>query len=135
MRDFRQDHRWLSINTATVRKQRGQDWPLLDILVKLVDTAKDVGLAIGPEAPANVVALQLQEPGGALAWFRLASSEAARDEATARAFAVARERAAARAATAAPPPPCARPSPRCCPTDRWWRNTSFARRASTRRPP
>ena len=22
------DHRWLSINTATVRKQRGQDWPL-----------------------------------------------------------------------------------------------------------
>lgn len=32
MRDFSQDHRWLSINTATVRKQRGQDWPLLDIL-------------------------------------------------------------------------------------------------------
>ena len=32
MRDFSQDHRWLSINTATVRKQRGEDWPLLDIL-------------------------------------------------------------------------------------------------------
>ncbi|MGL6110645.1 MAG: sugar phosphate isomerase/epimerase family protein [Rubrivivax sp.] len=32
MRDFTQDHRWLSINTATVRKQRGVDWPLLDIL-------------------------------------------------------------------------------------------------------
>ena len=32
MRDFSQDHRWLSINTATVRKQRGVDWPLLDIL-------------------------------------------------------------------------------------------------------
>jgi sugar phosphate isomerase/epimerase len=32
MRDFSQDHRWLSINTATVRQQRGQDWPLLDIL-------------------------------------------------------------------------------------------------------
>ena len=32
MRDFSADHRWLSINTATVRKQRGQDWPLLDIL-------------------------------------------------------------------------------------------------------
>ncbi|MEO5771316.1 MAG: sugar phosphate isomerase/epimerase family protein [Burkholderiaceae bacterium] len=32
MRDFSLDHRWLSINTATVRKQRGIDWPLLDIL-------------------------------------------------------------------------------------------------------
>lgn len=32
MRDFSNDHRWLSVNTATVRKQRGQDWPLLQIL-------------------------------------------------------------------------------------------------------
>ena len=32
MRDFSQGHRWLSINTATVRKQRGVDWPLLEIL-------------------------------------------------------------------------------------------------------
>ena len=32
MRDFTADHRWLSINTATVRKQRGQDWPLLQII-------------------------------------------------------------------------------------------------------
>ncbi len=32
MRDFSADHRWLSINTATVRKQRGQDWPLPQIL-------------------------------------------------------------------------------------------------------
>ncbi|UUX94352.1 sugar phosphate isomerase/epimerase family protein [Aquabacterium sp. J223] len=32
MRDFSQDHRWLSINTATVRQQHGRDWPLLDIL-------------------------------------------------------------------------------------------------------
>jgi sugar phosphate isomerase/epimerase len=32
MRDFRSDHRWLSINTATVRKQRGQDWALPQIL-------------------------------------------------------------------------------------------------------
>ncbi len=32
MRDFRNDHRWLSINTATVRKSRGQDLPLLQIL-------------------------------------------------------------------------------------------------------
>jgi sugar phosphate isomerase/epimerase len=32
MRDFSQDHRWLSINTATVRKSRGQDLPLPDII-------------------------------------------------------------------------------------------------------
>ncbi len=32
MRDFSQDHHWLSINTATVRRQRGQDWGLLHIL-------------------------------------------------------------------------------------------------------
>ncbi len=32
MRDFSQDHRWLSINTATVRKQRGVEQPLTDII-------------------------------------------------------------------------------------------------------
>jgi sugar phosphate isomerase/epimerase len=32
MRDFSQDHRWLSINTATVRKSRGQDLPLPQII-------------------------------------------------------------------------------------------------------
>ena len=32
MRDFSQDHRWLSLNTATVRKSRGQDLPLTQIL-------------------------------------------------------------------------------------------------------
>ena len=32
MRDFSQDHRWLSINTATVRKSRGQELPLPDII-------------------------------------------------------------------------------------------------------
>jgi sugar phosphate isomerase/epimerase len=32
MRDFSQDHRWLSINTATVRKSRGEDLPLPAIL-------------------------------------------------------------------------------------------------------
>lgn len=32
MRDFSADHRWLSINTATVRRQRGQDWALLEII-------------------------------------------------------------------------------------------------------
>ncbi|WP_048438880.1 sugar phosphate isomerase/epimerase [Caenimonas sp. SL110] len=32
MRDFTQDHRWLSINTATVRKSRGVEVPLTDII-------------------------------------------------------------------------------------------------------
>jgi sugar phosphate isomerase/epimerase len=32
MRDFSTDHHWLSINTATVRQQRGQPWPLPQIL-------------------------------------------------------------------------------------------------------
>ncbi len=32
MRDFSCDHHWLSINTATVRQQRGVDWPLPQIL-------------------------------------------------------------------------------------------------------
>jgi len=32
MRDFTQDHRWLSINTATLRKSRGADLPLTEII-------------------------------------------------------------------------------------------------------
>jgi sugar phosphate isomerase/epimerase len=32
MRDFSKDHRWLSINTATVRKSRGADLPLAEII-------------------------------------------------------------------------------------------------------
>jgi sugar phosphate isomerase/epimerase len=32
MRDFSKDHRWLSINTATVRKSRGADLPLTEII-------------------------------------------------------------------------------------------------------
>jgi sugar phosphate isomerase/epimerase len=32
MRDFSQDHRWLSINTATIRKHRGVDMALPDII-------------------------------------------------------------------------------------------------------
>jgi sugar phosphate isomerase/epimerase len=32
MRDFSPDHRWLSINTATIRKSRGADLPLPDII-------------------------------------------------------------------------------------------------------
>src|SRR5687767_3394440 len=32
MRDFSQDHRWLSINTATIRKSKGEDLPLPQII-------------------------------------------------------------------------------------------------------
>ena len=32
MRDFSQDHRWLSINTATIRRSRGQELPLAEII-------------------------------------------------------------------------------------------------------
>ncbi|MEO7391203.1 MAG: sugar phosphate isomerase/epimerase family protein [Ramlibacter sp.] len=32
MRDFSQDHRWLSINTATIRKSGGTDLPLTEII-------------------------------------------------------------------------------------------------------
>ena len=32
MRDFSQDHHWLSINTATIRKSQGVDLPLPDII-------------------------------------------------------------------------------------------------------
>ena len=32
MRDFSHDHRWLSINTATVRKSRGVELPLPEII-------------------------------------------------------------------------------------------------------
>ena len=37
MRDFSKNHEWLSINTATVRKSRGQDLPLTDIIEACVD--------------------------------------------------------------------------------------------------
>jgi sugar phosphate isomerase/epimerase len=32
MRDFSQDHRWLSLNTATIRKSRGAELPLPEII-------------------------------------------------------------------------------------------------------
>ena len=32
MRDFSQSHEWMSLNTATVRKQFGQERPLVEIL-------------------------------------------------------------------------------------------------------
>jgi sugar phosphate isomerase/epimerase len=37
MRDFSQDHRWLSINTATVRKSKGAELPLPEIIEACVE--------------------------------------------------------------------------------------------------
>ena len=34
MRDFSQDHRWLSLNTATLRRQSGREVPLPDIIAQ-----------------------------------------------------------------------------------------------------
>ena len=72
MRDFSQDHRWLSINTATVRKQRGQDWPLLDILdacaarsIRAVSPWRDQVAAAGLQATAR----KLREHGLALSGY------------------------------------------------------------------
>ncbi|MEO7243531.1 MAG: sugar phosphate isomerase/epimerase family protein [Rubrivivax sp.] len=62
MRDFSTDHRWLSINTATVRKTRGQEWPLLEILdacasrgIRAVSPWRDQVTAAGLAATARVV--------------------------------------------------------------------------------
>lgn len=45
MRDFSQDHRWLSVNTATVRKQQGAEVPL----ARIIDQCAEHGIrAISP---------------------------------------------------------------------------------------
>jgi sugar phosphate isomerase/epimerase len=60
MRDFSQDHRWLSINTATVRKSRGADLPLPQILeacaqrgIRAVSPWRDQVAAAGLAATAK----------------------------------------------------------------------------------
>ena len=60
MRDFTADHRWLSINTATVRRQRGVDWPLPEILdacaargIRAVSPWRDQVAAAGLQATAR----------------------------------------------------------------------------------
>lgn len=62
MRDFSADHRWLSVNTATVRRQRGQDWPLLQILdacaargIRAVSPWRDQVQAAGLAATARTL--------------------------------------------------------------------------------
>jgi sugar phosphate isomerase/epimerase len=62
LRDFSQDHRWLSINTATVKRQHGRDWPLLEILdacarhgIRAVSPWRDQVAAAGLDATARAL--------------------------------------------------------------------------------
>lgn len=66
MRDFSQDHRWLSINTATVRKQHGAEVPLSRIIdqcaergIRAISPWRDQVAAIG----LNKIARQLKALG------------------------------------------------------------------------
>jgi sugar phosphate isomerase/epimerase len=92
MRDFTQDHRWLSINTATVRQQRGQDWPLLQILdacaargIRAVSPWRDqvqaAGLAnVARAVRAHGLALSGYCRGGMFTYADAAGRQASRDD-------------------------------------------------------
>ncbi|MBX3604663.1 MAG: sugar phosphate isomerase/epimerase [Piscinibacter sp.] len=92
MRDFSADHRWLSINTATVRKQRGQDWPLPQILdacaargIRAVSPWRDQVAAAGLDAVARQLrALGLELSGycrgGMFTYADAAGRQASRDD-------------------------------------------------------
>ncbi|MBC5766101.1 sugar phosphate isomerase/epimerase family protein [Ramlibacter albus] len=62
MRDFSQDHRWLSINTATVRKSRGVEVPLPDIIeacvkrgIRAISPWRDQVAAVGLSKVSKLV--------------------------------------------------------------------------------
>lgn len=66
MRDFSGDHHWLSINTATVRKSLGADWPLDRIIeacaargIRAISPWRDQVAAVG----LTKIARQLQDTG------------------------------------------------------------------------
>lgn len=72
MRDFTQDHRWLSINTATVRKQQGAEVPLSRIIdqcaergIRAISPWRDQVAAAGLDATAR----QLRAHGMALSGY------------------------------------------------------------------
>jgi sugar phosphate isomerase/epimerase len=92
VRDFSPDHRWLSINTATVRQQRGQDWPLLEILdacaacgIRAVSPWRDQVAAAGLAATAqrlnaHGLALSGYCRGGMFTYADASARQAARDD-------------------------------------------------------
>ena len=92
MRDFSSDHRWLSINTATVRKQHGVDWPLLQILdacaargIRAVAPWRDQVAAAGLQATAQRLrdhgqVLSGYCRGGMFTYTDVASRQAVRDD-------------------------------------------------------
>jgi sugar phosphate isomerase/epimerase len=92
VRDFGADHRWLSINTATVRRQKGRDWPLLQILdacaargIGAVSPWRDQVAAAGLAATARAVrelGLELSGycRGGMFTYSDEAGRTAARDD-------------------------------------------------------
>jgi len=92
MRDFSADHRWLSINTATVRKSRGVEQPLTDIIeacaqrgIRAISPWRDQVAAAGLPAIAKLVkthGLQLSGycRGGMFPAVDSAGLKAARDD-------------------------------------------------------
>jgi sugar phosphate isomerase/epimerase len=92
MRDFSSDHRWLSINTATVRRQRGVDWPLLEIIdacaargIRAVSPWRDQVAAAGLQAAAQSLRTHGIElsgycRGGMFTYADAAGRQAARDD-------------------------------------------------------
>lgn len=92
LRDFGQDHRWLSINTATVRRQLGRDWGLLEILdacaergIRAVSPWRDqvaaAGLAqVAARLKAHGLELSGYCRGGLFTYADAASRQAVRDD-------------------------------------------------------
>ncbi len=71
MRDFSGDHRWLSINTATVRKSQGHDARLTDIIedcarrgIRAISPWRDQVAAAGLRTIANLVKTHQLELSG-----------------------------------------------------------------------
>ena len=92
MRDFSQDHRWLSINTATVRRQRGVDWPLLEIIdacakrgIRAISPWRDQVAAAGLQPTAQALRAHGIElsgfcRGGMFTYTDAAARQAVRDD-------------------------------------------------------
>ena len=92
MRDFSVDHRWLSINTATVRHSRGADWPLARIIdacaargIRAIAPWRDQVAAAGLDATARQLrALGIELSGycrgGMFTYTNAAGRQAVRDD-------------------------------------------------------